>query len=59
MVLAVMASFETVVGLPAAGQFLSRTRAAGRRLLDDDIKAGFKDSRGRGFELSAWPFVFP
>jgi ATP-binding cassette subfamily C protein CydC len=34
IVLAVMASFETVVGLPAAGQFLSRTRAAGRRLLD-------------------------
>ena len=34
IVLAVMASFETVVGLPAAAQFLSRTRAAGRRLLD-------------------------
>ena len=34
IVLAVMAAFETVVGLPAAGQFLSRTRAAGRRLLE-------------------------
>jgi len=34
IVFTVMASFETVVGLPAAAQFLSRTRAAGRRLLD-------------------------
>jgi ATP-binding cassette subfamily C protein CydC len=34
IVFAVMASFETVVGLPAAAQFLSRTRSAGRRLLD-------------------------
>jgi len=34
IVLAVTAAFETVVGLPAAAQFLSRTRAAGRRLLD-------------------------
>ena len=34
IVLAVMASFETVVGLPTAAQFLSRTRAAGRRLLE-------------------------
>jgi len=34
IVLAVMASFETVVGLPAAAQYLSRTRAAGRRLLE-------------------------
>jgi ATP-binding cassette subfamily C protein CydC len=34
IVLAVMASFETVAGLPAAAQFLSRTRAAGRRLLE-------------------------
>ena len=34
IVLAVMAAFETVVGLPAAAQFLSRTQAAGRRLLD-------------------------
>jgi ATP-binding cassette subfamily C protein CydC len=34
IVLAVMAAFETVVGLPAAAQFLSRTRSAGRRLLD-------------------------
>lgn len=34
IVLAVMAAFETVVGLPAAAQFLSRTQAAGRRLLE-------------------------
>jgi ATP-binding cassette subfamily C protein CydC len=34
IVLTVMAAFETVVGLPAAGQYLSRTRSAGRRLLD-------------------------
>ena len=34
IVFTVMASFETVVGLPAAAQFLSRTRSAGRRLLD-------------------------
>jgi ATP-binding cassette subfamily C protein CydC len=34
IVFTVMASFETVVGLPAAAQFLSRTRAAGRRRLD-------------------------
>ena len=34
IVLAVMAAFETVAGLPAAAQFLSRTRAAGRRLLE-------------------------
>ena len=34
IVLAVMAAFETLVGLPAAAQFLSRTQAAGRRLLD-------------------------
>ncbi len=34
IIFTVMASFETVVGLPAAAQFLSRTRSAGRRLLD-------------------------
>jgi ATP-binding cassette subfamily C protein CydC len=32
--LAVSAAFETVVALPAAGQFLGRTRAAGGRLLE-------------------------
>ena len=34
IVFTVTASFETVVGLPAAAQFLSRTRSAGLRLLD-------------------------